>query len=165
VADINRFWLTVNDAAPEKLKDMSDDTLAACHAYFVEAQYELGAGQDRMIRAAEGRVALLNDEVRLRATERGSKNRHTESIHYDRKILRWTRWAVAVGVAVPIVVALIAEIPFSKFLRATASRPLEQSAPSVQPTAAPSQTPPATQSPSIAPQTSQTPAESSTPAP
>src|SRR5437588_1072225 len=99
---------------------MPDDTLAACHAYFVEAQYQLGAGQDRMIRAAKGRVALLNNELQIRSIERGSKDRHKETTGLERKILRWTRWAVLAAVVVPIALALLQDTRISSFLRAKA---------------------------------------------
>src|SRR5437868_14993028 len=80
-----------------------------------------------MIRAAKGRVALLNNELQIRSIERGSKDRHKETTGLERKILRWTRWAVLAAVVVPIALALLQDTRISSFLRAKASRLLQPS--------------------------------------
>jgi|SRR5215471_9809469 len=48
---------------------------------------------------------------------------HREASGLGKKTLFWARWAVVAAVIVPILVALISEIPLSKLLHAKAPKP------------------------------------------
>ena len=71
----------------------------------------------------DARIELLRREIEMRRIEARTDAHHTAAMTQGNKILFWARWAVLVGVGVPILVALIAEIPFSKLLLSISSRP------------------------------------------
>src|SRR5881398_1341877 len=104
------------------LDAMSLETLKAHHAYFVDLLpdwlHKPGTAQK-----CRGRIDLLAKEIELRLLDERNKERHLEAIGQGSKILFWARFAVLVGVVVPILVALIAEIPLSTLLPSTTSQP------------------------------------------
>ena len=116
------------------------------------------------IAVCEVRLTELRGEIELKRIAAQSTQQHGESIAQGSTILYWTKWAVAVGVVVPILVALIAEIPFSRLLPARASQASPTSSPQASATVAPSPAPTAIESPSESPQASPTPESTSTPA-
>jgi hypothetical protein len=148
VTDLERFWDVYQDTAPEKLTDMKDEPLQACYRYFLAAHGEFGAGYTKEIRTAEARIALLQSVIESRRMEKQNADQHEESMGQGSKILLWTKRAVAVGVLVPILVALIAEIPFSRLLPSKASQASPASSPQAAATVSPSPAPMAAESPS-----------------
>ena len=147
----------MTDTTPNKLADLSTESLEACYHYFSEAHRE--AELPQMVKAAADRMPELRSEMELRRMEEHSQRQHGEAIGQGRKILFWARWAVAAAVVVPMLVALIADIPFSKLLRATSFRSAPKSLPQTAPTASPMRLPRATESPSATPQASPTTSE------
>ena len=120
----------------------------------------------RVYREQERRQWIKSEvaaQTRAEDQSRGDENRHQATLTQGKTILYWTKWAVAVGVVVPIAVALIAEIPFSRLLPAKASRASPASSPQMVASAAPSLSPTTTESPSESRQASQTPELTATP--
>ncbi len=162
MADINESQRKIQETQPDKLADFSPEKLQSYLAYFLDAHHTFGNGMTHQIRAAEARIAYLQNEIGTRSVRTQSAAQHEQAMGQGSRILYWTKWAVAVGVLVPILVALIAEIPFSRLLPARASQVSPTSSPSGQPTVAPSPTPTPVETPSVVPQASQTPSPTST---
>jgi hypothetical protein len=150
--------------APDRLPSLTLPELQELHESLCQARFViLQTGYP--ITSTDDRLQMLQQEIEAKRAEERSERHHVESVRLDRKILRWTRWAVAVGVVVPILVALIADIPFSKLLHARASkssRPSSAQTPSI---FAPSKSRLAEKSPSAGPTASPTPVSTSTPVP
>jgi len=110
--DPNRYAKTMADTGPDKLSSLPLDTLQACYHYLSEERWNLFDRTE--IAVCEVRLTELRGEIELKRIAAQSTQQHGESIAQGSTILYWTKWAVAVGVVVPILVALIAEIPFSR---------------------------------------------------
>jgi hypothetical protein len=145
VLDRILFWDKVDETKrPEQLRRLSYRKLRDYQTYFLESQYDRNApGHENLV--ASQHLALLRNEMQERQ---------------GRKILFWARWAVIAAVVVPIAVVRIAEIDFSRLLRAKASQ---------SPTPSPTQslplgeTPTATEPPPESPIVSETPLTGATP--
>ena len=120
--------------------------LQACYHYLSEERWNLFDRTE--IAVCEVRLTELRGEIELKRIAAQSTQQHGESIAQGSTILYWTKWAVAVGVVVPILVALIAEIPFSRLLPARASQASPTSSHQASATVAPSPAPTAIESPS-----------------
>ena len=108
------------------------------------------------------RVGIIDDlleVVRREIDAKQDERHHTQVMAQGSHILIWTKRAVLAAVVVPILLALIAEIPFSKLLRASPMSS-EQNQASVAPTI----TPTVVESASTQSPVSPTPEEASTPA-
>ena len=108
------YRLSMADTGPDKLSSLPLDTLQACYHYLSEERWNLFDRTE--IAVCEVRLTELRGEIELKRIAAQSTQQHGESIAHGSTILYWTKWAVAVGVVVPILVALIAEIPFSRLL-------------------------------------------------
>src|SRR6266403_5343430 len=146
------------DTGPDKLSSLPHATLQACYHYLSEERWNLFDRTE--IAVCEVRLTELRGEIELKRIAAQSTQQHGESIAQGSTILYWTKWAVAVGVVVPILVALIAEIPFSRLFPARASQASPTSSPKAKATVVPSLAPTAIESP----QASATPESTSTPA-
>ena len=148
--------------APETLPNLTLPQLqehydALCEARLVLFQH--GYTSD----TADTLLHTLRQEIAGKLAEQRGERHHTESVGLDRRILNWTRWAVVAAVVVPILVALIAEIPFSRLLRATASQASPTSSMRSSPTPETTTAPVAVELQSATPQASPTPSETETP--
>ena len=95
-------------------------------------QMKLRQARDLLLRfgyyleTADETLAKLNQRIETKQFEERTERHHSESMNQGKhtldvgeKTLFWARWAVIAAVLVPILVALIADIPFSKLLPAT----------------------------------------------
>jgi hypothetical protein len=106
-------------------------------------------------------LQILRQEMDTKLAAERDERRHTQEMKQGSDILFWTKRAVA-AVVVPILVALIAEIPFSRLLLATASQASPTSRRS-SPTPETTTAPVAVELQSATPQASPTPSETETP--
>ena len=148
--------------APETLPNLTLPQLqehydALCEARLVLLQHSYTSD------STDGLLHTLRQEIAGKLAEQRGERHHTESVGLDRRILHWTRWAVVAAVVVPILVALIAEIPFSRLLRATASQASPTSSMRSSPTPETTTAPMAVELQSATPQASPTPSETETP--
>ncbi len=108
-------------------------------------------------------LRILRQEMGAKLAEERGERHHTQVMAQGSDILVWTKRAVLAAVVVPILVALIAEIPFSGLLRAKASPASPTSSEQKQASAAPTITPTAAEPASTQSPVSPTPEEASTP--
>lgn len=135
---------------PDKLLDIQ---LPELEGYYREIYSTLGFFYTRDEYNETMRLLdSLRRDIELKRGWKQSAEQHQENQGQGATILYWTKWAVAVGVVVPILVALIQEIPFSKLLRAISSESqpqlirttkmiLESPAPIEQPSVSPTESP------------------------
>src|SRR5215471_19572076 len=93
---------------------MTTEKLTAYEQYFAEQIPHFGHDSlhTRYQQQCLHRIDSLRAEIQ-----------HREAFGVGRKTLFWARWAVVAAVIVPILVALISEIPLSKLLHAKAPKP------------------------------------------
>jgi hypothetical protein len=118
------FWLTYKDTAPEKLAAMSDETLDACHRYFLDLHPGLsGRVHEPRRLAAEGRIALLKAEIDRRRVENQTERHHgqvmkqgKDTLEVSSDTLCWTKVAAiaAIGGVLIGLIALAYQIASSR---------------------------------------------------
>lgn len=86
MADLDKFSEAFVATAPEKLRDMSDETLEAHHRYFVDILPDLLSRQAMYV-SATGRLTLLRDEIRSRAVAKQSRLQHAQAIRIGKQTL------------------------------------------------------------------------------
>lgn len=150
------------DTGPDKLSNLPLDTLQACYHYLSQERWNLFDPKD--IAVCEVRLTELRGEIELKRIATQSTQQHGESMVQGSTILYWTKWAVAVGVVVPILVALIVEILPSMLHPARSSEPPRKSLPITSTSAIPTPQPTQSASPTESGTASPTPLEASTPA-
>jgi len=128
--DESKFWPNWEATRLSKLSEISPEEIQIYYDYFAEAHAAIRGRQD-MTHVAAARMVSLRNYLDQRQID----DHHRQAQRLGRKTLFWARWAVAAAVVVPILVALILQLPPRPPQALPASSPQER------PTAAPSATP------------------------
>src|SRR5438094_708806 len=78
--------------------------------------------------ATDDLLQTLRQEIESKRAEEQGERHHEQVMSQGSNILYWTKCAVVAAVVIPILVALIAEIPFSRLLLSKPSRESPQPA-------------------------------------